>query len=165
MLAGSTPLSDKRYARRYPTGELFAQPVGFDSVRFGRAGLERYYNDQLTGRKEELANLVDSLVERDQVGDDLQTTLVPKAQQLAYDELGDRKGAVVALRRQGRRGARPGRQPVLQSGQAGREEHVQSRDPGPVPARLDVQDGDRDGGDRHAATTSRTRASAARTGR
>ena len=98
VLAGSTPLSDKRYARRYPTGELFAQPVGFDSIRFGRAGLELYYNDALTGRKEELANLVDSLVERDQVGDDLQTTLVPKAQQLAYDELGNRKGAVVALR-------------------------------------------------------------------
>jgi peptidoglycan glycosyltransferase len=98
VLAGSTPLSDKRYARRYPTGELFAQPVGFDSIRFGRAGLELFYNDQLTGRKEELANIVDSLVERDQVGDDLQTTLVPKAQQLAYDELGSRKGAVVALR-------------------------------------------------------------------
>jgi peptidoglycan glycosyltransferase len=98
VLAGSTALSDKRYERRYPTGSLFAQPVGFDSIRFGRAGLERYYNDALTGRKEELANLVDSLVERDRVGDDLDTTLVPKAQQMAYDQLGDRKGAVVALR-------------------------------------------------------------------
>jgi peptidoglycan glycosyltransferase len=98
VLAGSTALSDKRYERRYPTGSLFAQPVGFDSIRFGRAGLERYYNDSLTGRKEELANIVDSLVERDRVGDDLHTTLEPKAQQVAYDQLGDRKGAVVALR-------------------------------------------------------------------
>ena len=148
VLAGSTPLSDKRYARRYPTGELFAQPVGFDSVRFGRAGLELFYNDRLTGRKEELANIVDSLVERDQVGDDLQTTLVPKAQQLAYDELGRPQGRRRRAAGQGRRGARAGRQPVLQSEPAGREEHLQSRDPGPVPARLDVQDGDGDGRDR-----------------
>ena len=98
VLAGSTSLSDRRYARRYPTGPLFAQAVGFNSVRFGRAGLERYYNDQLTGRREELTSLVDSLFERDRVGDDLHTTLVPRAQQVAYDQLGDRRGAVVALR-------------------------------------------------------------------
>lgn len=98
VLAGSRALPDKRYERRYPTGSLFAQPVGFDSVRFGRAGLERYYNDALTGRKEELASIVDSLIERDRVGDDLHTTLEPKAQQVAFDQLGDRKGAVVALR-------------------------------------------------------------------
>ena len=97
VLAGSTPLSDGRYERRYPTGPLFAQAVGFQDVRFGRQGLERHYNDQLTGRKEELGAIVDSLVERDRVGDDLKTTLVPEAQQVAYDELGDRKGAVVAL--------------------------------------------------------------------
>ena len=28
VLAGSVPLSDGRYARRYPTGRLFAQPGG-----------------------------------------------------------------------------------------------------------------------------------------
>jgi peptidoglycan glycosyltransferase len=97
VLAGSTPLSDGRYERRYPTGRLFAQPVGFQSVRFGRSGLERHYNDRLTGRKEELGAIVDSLVDRARVGDDLATTLVPEAQEVAFRELGDRKGAVVAL--------------------------------------------------------------------
>jgi peptidoglycan glycosyltransferase len=97
VLAGSRALSGRRYERRYPTGPLFAQPVGFDSIRFGRSGLERHYNDRLTGRKDELAGIVDSLVERDPVGDDLQTTLVPRAQQVAYEGLGNRKGAVVAL--------------------------------------------------------------------
>jgi peptidoglycan glycosyltransferase len=97
VLAGSRPLPGGRYTRRYPTGRLFALPVGFDSVRFGRAGLERHYNDELVGRKQELAGIVDSLVKKDQVGDDLQTTLDPKAQRIAYDGLAGRKGAVVAL--------------------------------------------------------------------
>jgi penicillin-binding protein A len=97
VLAGSKPLSQKRYGRRYPTGKLFALPVGFDSVQFGRAGLERYYNDQLTGAKSEFAGIVDSLSKKVQVGDDLETTLDPKAQQVAYDALNGRKGAVVAL--------------------------------------------------------------------
>ena len=29
-----------RYTRRYPTGRLFALPVGFDDIQLGRAGLE-----------------------------------------------------------------------------------------------------------------------------
>jgi peptidoglycan glycosyltransferase len=97
VLAGSTRLSGDRYGRRYPAGRLFALPVGFSSVRFGRQGLEKYYNDALVGRKEELTSLVDSLVSEPQVGDDLQTTLVPRAQELAYRLLEGHKGAVVAL--------------------------------------------------------------------
>ena len=97
VLAGSTRLSGDRYGRRYPTGRLFALPVGFDDLRQGRQGLEKYYNDALVGRKEELSSLVDSLISEPQVGDDLQTTLVPRAQELAYDLLEGHKGAVVAL--------------------------------------------------------------------
>ena len=66
-------------------------------MQFGRAGLEQHYNDALTGRKDELANIIDSLVEKDRVGDDLRTTLDPKAQKVANDALQGRDGAVVAL--------------------------------------------------------------------
>ena len=97
VLAGSTPLSGGRYGRRYPTGKLFAQAVGYDSVQFGRAGLENSYNDELTGAKNEFAGIIDSLTKRKQVGDDLDTTLDPKAQKVAYAALAGRKGAVVAL--------------------------------------------------------------------
>jgi penicillin-binding protein A len=97
VLAGSTPLSGGRYARRYPTGRLFALPVGFDDVRLGRAGLEKYYNDELVGRKEELGRLIDSIVSKDVVGDNLQTTLDPKGQKAAYEQLAGHNGAVVAL--------------------------------------------------------------------
>jgi len=97
VLAGNRPLPGKRYERRYPTGKLFALPVGYDDVRFGRAGLEKHYNDDLVGREAELAGIVDSLVKKDPVGDDLRTWLDPKAQKVAYQALGDRTGAVVAM--------------------------------------------------------------------
>lgn len=97
VLAGSTRLSGDRYGRRYPFGRAFALPVGFDSVQFGRAGLERYYNDALTGRTDELTGIIDSLTEKTQIGDDLRTTLVPRAQEVANEALNGRKGAVVAL--------------------------------------------------------------------
>jgi peptidoglycan glycosyltransferase len=97
VLAGSTALSGGRYGRRYPAGDLFGHAVGFDSVEFGRYGLEKEYNDELTGAKSEFAGIVDSLTKKKQVGDDLDTTLDPKAQQAAFDGLNGRKGAVVAM--------------------------------------------------------------------
>jgi penicillin-binding protein A len=97
LLAGNRRLSGKRFARRYPTGSLFALPVGYNSFRFGRAGLERYYNDDLTGQKNEFAGILDQLGSKTRVGDDLRTTLDPKAQKVAYQALAGRKGAAVAI--------------------------------------------------------------------
>jgi penicillin-binding protein A len=97
VLAGSVPLSEDRFGRRYPTGDLFGQPVGWDDVRLGRGGLEKYYNDQLTGATNEFAGIIDSLSKKTKVGDDLDTTLDPKAQKAAFDGLNGRKGAVVAM--------------------------------------------------------------------
>jgi peptidoglycan glycosyltransferase len=96
-LARNRPLSGKRYERRYPFGSTFALPVGFNSVRFGRAGLERQYNDELSGRKAELTDVLDSLLKKNTVGDDLETSLDVKAQKAAYQALGNRTGAVVAM--------------------------------------------------------------------
>jgi peptidoglycan glycosyltransferase len=97
VLAGSVPLSEDRFGRRYPTGKLFGQPVGWDDVQVGRGGLEKYYNDQLTGATNEFAGIVDSLTKKTKVGDDLDTTLDPKAQRAAFAGLNGRKGAVVAM--------------------------------------------------------------------
>jgi penicillin-binding protein A len=85
------------YTRRYPDGALFAQPVGFNSITYGRAGLEQEYNDALTGRRTELVGVVDSLLSRRREGDELRTTLDPRAQQAAYQGLAGRQGAVVAM--------------------------------------------------------------------
>jgi peptidoglycan glycosyltransferase len=97
VLAANRTLSQERYERRYPTGELFAQAVGYTSLDRGRTGLEDYYNDQLTGRRSDPIGALERLLGPADVGDDLRTTLDPRAQEVAYQQLGDRNGAVVAL--------------------------------------------------------------------
>jgi penicillin-binding protein A len=99
VLARSRPLPQKRWGRVYPTGPLFAQPVGCTSLDRGRTGLESSYNDSLTGRRTELISAIESLFGPSKVGDDLRTTLNSKAQKVAMDALAGRAqdGAVVAL--------------------------------------------------------------------
>jgi penicillin-binding protein A len=97
VLAANRALSQDRYERRYPTGALFAQPVGFTSLDRGRIGLEDYYNDALTGRRNDAIGTLERLLGPQDVGDDLRTTLVPKAQEVAFQSLAGQPGAVVAL--------------------------------------------------------------------
>jgi penicillin-binding protein A len=97
VLAGNRPLPGERFERRYPTGELFSHPVGYTSLERGRIGLEEFYNDPLTGRRNDAIGALERLLGPQKVGDDLRTTLSTRAQQAAYDGLGGRNGAVVAL--------------------------------------------------------------------
>jgi peptidoglycan glycosyltransferase len=97
VLAGSRKIDATRYARRYPTGDLFAHPVGFFSIDRGRTGLEESYNDALSGRETTTIGALERLLGPRNVGDDLKTTLSPKAQRAAYAGLNGRAGAVVAL--------------------------------------------------------------------
>jgi peptidoglycan glycosyltransferase len=99
VLARSPAEPQKRFGRRYPTGPLFAHAVGCTSLDRGRAGLEDFYNDALTGRATNAIDAVTRLFGPAKVGDDLRTTLSEKAQKVATDALDSReqKGAVVAL--------------------------------------------------------------------
>jgi peptidoglycan glycosyltransferase len=97
VLARSLKQADKSYVRTYPPGRLFSHAVGYSFVRQGRAGLERFYDDDLSGRNSELGSLIDRLSGSEQVGDNLVTSLDPAAQRVALQQLAGRKGAVVAL--------------------------------------------------------------------
>ncbi len=99
VLAGSRPLPQERFGRRYPTGPLFAHAVGCTSLDRGRSGLEDFYNDALTGRRTDAIGALDSLLGPSKIGDDLRTTLSSRAQQVATDAIGARpeKAAVVAM--------------------------------------------------------------------
>ena len=97
MLARSLKQADDSYVRTYPQGRLFSHAVGYSFVRQGRAGLERFYDDDLSGRNSDLGSLIDRLSGSEQEGDDLVTSLDPGAQRVALQQLGGRKGAVVAL--------------------------------------------------------------------
>jgi peptidoglycan glycosyltransferase len=97
VLAKSVPQSGGVWGRTYPTGSLFSQPVGFSIAAQGRAaGLERSRGDALRGLQTGLSSIFGQLSSH-RVGDDVYTTLDPKAQQVAKQALGGQAGSVVAL--------------------------------------------------------------------
>lgn len=99
VLARSRPAREGTYERVYPTGELFAAPIGYYSVLQGAAtGLERYRSSALNGQSDTgLQAILDQLQGRKPSGEKVLTTLQPGAQQVALAALGEHHGAVVAL--------------------------------------------------------------------
>ncbi|MDQ4041003.1 MAG: penicillin-binding transpeptidase domain-containing protein, partial [Actinomycetota bacterium] len=89
--------SRRTFTRRYPTGPLFSHAVGYNFISKGRAGLERSRNDELTGKESEFGSIFSQLQSEDREGQDVTTTLDPRAQRVALQALGGRKGSVVAL--------------------------------------------------------------------
>jgi peptidoglycan glycosyltransferase len=99
VVARSVPSNDQyKLQREYPTGELFAHVTGYFAFELGSTGLERSYNDELAGRAIDfdLQELSDLFVDRERVGD-LTLTMRNDVQEVARQELGQRKGSVVAL--------------------------------------------------------------------
>jgi penicillin-binding protein A len=89
------------YFRRYPTGPLFSDVVGYSTQTHNQTGLERGYNDYLTGSNANLDTVfrrtVDKLKGATVRGNDLILTIRPGAQALALRALRGKCGAVVAL--------------------------------------------------------------------
>lgn len=96
VLARSVKDKDGDYVRGYPS-TVFSQTVGYSYLTPGRAGLERQYNDALTGQRGEFNSIIDQISGTKPKGDDLITNLNPAAQQVALDGLAGRKGAVIAM--------------------------------------------------------------------
>jgi penicillin-binding protein A len=89
------------YSRRYPAGELFGHPVGYSYTSTGQTELEAFYNQELSGGAGTTASLLAQLVGNRSGGDDLRTTLAPKAQRLAEQLIAqaspEQGGAAVVL--------------------------------------------------------------------
>jgi peptidoglycan glycosyltransferase len=97
VLARSVPAPGGTYTRFYPTSNLFSQPVGYSIAAQGRsAGLERSRGEALRGLQTGLSSIFGQLSPH-RVGDDVYTSLDPKAQRVAMQELAGRAGSVVAL--------------------------------------------------------------------
>ena len=87
------------YVREYPFADLTAPWLGYNNLRYGRAGIERVYNEELTGQAG-LLGITSSwsqILGQAQRGSDLKLTVQMNVQQAAAKALGNRKGAVVAL--------------------------------------------------------------------
>ncbi|HEY4687301.1 MAG TPA: penicillin-binding transpeptidase domain-containing protein [Candidatus Subteraquimicrobiales bacterium] len=86
------------YARVYPFGNLTSAVIGFNSVNYGRTGLEQTFNGNLLGKKK-VATIEDYInqIKEERIGNDLFLTLDTRLQQAATEALGDKNGAVVVL--------------------------------------------------------------------
>jgi penicillin-binding protein A len=98
VLARSVPAGGRTWSRTYPGAGLFAQPVGYSRAGLGQAaGLELSRGPELRGLQTGLSSIFGQLGGSQRVGDDLHTTLDPKAQRVAVQQLAGRVGSVVAL--------------------------------------------------------------------
>jgi peptidoglycan glycosyltransferase len=91
----------KTYQRVYKQGQLYSPVTGFMSV-FNRTGIEGAENALLDGTDKRLTvrNWFDMLVGKKPAGATVQTTIVPKAQQAAFDGVRKKtisRGAAVAI--------------------------------------------------------------------
>jgi peptidoglycan glycosyltransferase len=89
--------NNKVFVRHYPEGSLFGNPIGYSFVTQGRVGFELSHNDELVGNKTEFLSVLDELQGHSQVGDNVQSSLDPAAQQAAVNGLAGRRGSVVAI--------------------------------------------------------------------
>ncbi len=98
VLAKSVRKPGGLWGRYYPTGPLFAQAVGYSTAAAGdSAGLEQSLGTYLRGDQTGLSSIFGQLGGSTRVGDDVYTSLDPKAQRVAVAELAGRAGSVVAL--------------------------------------------------------------------
>jgi peptidoglycan glycosyltransferase len=97
VLAKSVPAPGGTWNRAYPTGPLFAQAVGYSNLAQGQAaGLELSDGQYTRGLQTGLNSVFGQLTPH-RVGDDVYTTLDPKAQQVAVQGLAGQAGSVVAI--------------------------------------------------------------------
>lgn len=99
-LAESTPV-DTQYAfqRRYPGNKVYAPVTGYYSIIPNLSGLEASESSVLTGTDDTFFSqrISDMLIGKTPTGATVETTILPRAQQAAWDALGDQRGAVVAI--------------------------------------------------------------------
>jgi penicillin-binding protein A len=96
----SQPVDDPfNYQRTYTDGELYAAATGYYSIVFGRTALEQTENSLLAGTSDALFwnRLRDLFGGTEQRGASIALTLRAELQRTAAEQLGDRRGAVVAL--------------------------------------------------------------------
>ncbi len=96
VLARTDVSEDGTEERVYPYGNMFAHAVGYDSN--GKSGLESEANfSLLTSHAFFLEQLENEFRGEKNMGDTVVTTLNTTLQSTAYQALGDRRGAVIAL--------------------------------------------------------------------
>ena len=94
--------SSFKFMRQYPGGALFSGVVGYDSLYYGTAGVEDYYNENLVPHAQPVQSLSQLLNPPPKTTDTVSLTIQPYLQQVAAQSLQNfsgqyKDGAVVAL--------------------------------------------------------------------
>jgi len=98
-IADSTPAADAFHFNRNYSGNMYSSVTGFYSYFQGATGLESSANDYLSGKNSaQFFEQLNSLFSGNPVsGASIELTIDPKVQQAAFEALGDKTGAVVAI--------------------------------------------------------------------
>lgn len=92
------PTDPRRFTRSYPEGAPFAHVVGYTSQIVGDGGLEAALVDDLRSRRDlTFSDLISAILGQDLRPRSVRLTLDTELQLAAFEQLGDRAGAVVAL--------------------------------------------------------------------
>ncbi|MER8006299.1 penicillin-binding transpeptidase domain-containing protein [Streptomyces sp. NPDC094149] len=92
-----TKSGDLAYKRTYEDGELYAAVTGYASQAYAPTQLEGIYQDLLNGTDNRLKSVMDTVTGKRADPGDVVTTIDPDVQKAAYDALGAKKGAAVAI--------------------------------------------------------------------
>ncbi|MGW6905555.1 peptidoglycan D,D-transpeptidase FtsI family protein [Streptomyces sp. NPDC054940] len=92
-----TKSGDLAYKRTYTDGSLYAAVTGYSSQAYGATQLEGVYQDLLDGTDTRLKSVLDTVTNKRSDPGNVITTIDPDVQKAAYDALGDKKGAAVAI--------------------------------------------------------------------
>ncbi|MEU6380518.1 penicillin-binding transpeptidase domain-containing protein [Streptomyces sp. NPDC046909] len=95
--SAKTTGSDLKYKRTYKDGELYAAVTGYASQAYAPTQLEGIYSDLLNGTDSRLKSVMDTVTNERAEPGNVVTTIDPDVQKAAYDALGDKKGAAVAI--------------------------------------------------------------------
>jgi peptidoglycan glycosyltransferase len=101
-LARSVEEDDGSYTRVYPEGPAYSHVVGYWSPRYGASGIEVAQTNNLSGsgEPETLDEVMNQIRGGPEAGNDVELTLDPELQRLAYEQLASSKtgrGAAVAV--------------------------------------------------------------------
>jgi peptidoglycan glycosyltransferase len=98
-LTKSEKINTETQKREYTGGDLFAHALGYVDIKYGITGLEKKYGSELMYAQNQ--SLIEYIKNKgkteEKIGRNIKTTLDYNAQKMAYDMLGDNRGAVVAL--------------------------------------------------------------------
>lgn len=89
--------SDLAYKRTYTDGKLYAAVTGYASQSYAPTQLEGIYADLLDGTASSLKTVMDTVTGERAAPGNVVTTIDPAVQKAAYNALGDKKGAAVAI--------------------------------------------------------------------